>query len=715
MNKKYLKKILFLFISLVFVISGIKFFLELNKKRKQKKLNIREHQSIKISQFKNRRIRQNHHSWQNFLRENKTAAVILCLAVMSIFGSKFFEKYYYFFRASLLPVEFTGTINPVEKVPNWAALSDAERNMHYSQIPQSKLIKIPDYDLTAFQKGMQWNGSNDNDRNSYITYSVPYLGNYTLDGTENSGSHPGIDIKLPIGTPIRSIANGFVDKKVSESQDNTGAGNHLVIKHPGMPNPDPNDSRNTITVYSVYEHLSKFADNISVGMKVDKGQVIAFSGNSGRVTTPHLHFQIDHEDAPFHPYWPFSWKEAQNAGYDFYTGIKNGLGQNNAKKYTIHPVNLIAKHQNYMPGNLVASTDDKIIANLNTSVPDIEPEINESEEKIEDKQDEQKNDTKEDAPKQEVDKKEEEKKENKIVEKKPVKSTPEPKTIVKTTPKINTTSKKEETFVGSSDKPEFEKVEGFIPGEELIIKIYAEQVASSGIELGTTLKHYAEITPSKLMPDDFNYNVAKVGVKTTSDRIFKLVAKGDFGEVKSNSLRPMIFLDVNMNNKFYDAIKYLKENQIVNGYPDGTYRPAGTLNRAESVKIMCIANQIPVEFYPTDFDDVSEDEWFADYVGTAVENGIVEGYDDGTFRPGNTITRAEFLKVAILTANFDPGFPDHDPYDDVNKDEWFSPYVSFAKEHNLITAKRGGYMTPHAPITRGEAAEVIFKLSQIGR
>ena len=254
----------------------------------------------------------------------------------------------------------------------------------------------------------------------------------------------------------------------------------------------------------------------------------------------------------------------------------------------------------------------------------------------------------------------------------------------------------------------------FIPGEEKIVKVHANLVATAGIEISSTLRHLADIEPRKLHANDFNDGVAEVRIKTDSENTFKLVASGDFGEVRSKSLRAQIFSDVPVSHSSADAIKYLKEEGIVQGYPDGKFKPDETLNRAEAVKILLTGNNINVQNGSTDFSDVKTTDWFSNYIATAVNKGIVKGYGDGQFKPGNKISRAEFLKVAILTAEFEVNENlATSPYRDVQGNAWFAPYFAFAKTYTLIGTKRGGYMVPSQPITRAEAAEVMFKLSEI--
>jgi hypothetical protein len=620
--------------------------------------------SILKSKFLNQKIRKGNHSWKRFFRENKMAYGLLAITIVSGFFGNFFEQYSYFFRTSLInmrPVEFTGTVSPIEKVPNWSTLSDAEFRMTFDELPKSKLIDIPPYDLEMMRKGKVWKKDNGDERNVYITYPVPNLGNYKLDGTENSGSHPGIDIKIPVGTPVRAIANGVVTKVESLQ---TGYGKHIVIAHVGFP--DPKNTNKTTNLFSAYAHLSEL--NVKVGEEVKKGQVIAKSGQSGMVTAPHLHFQIDNAEAPYHPYWPFSWNDVKNAGLSsYFDAVKTGLGKSSALKYTEHPMNFVAKFkdESNIPSNLVASVDDHIVIDSSVTA-------------------------------------------SATVE------TPMKSSAPTTTTTVNTNERNR--VVKTQNDLEFVHNRIFVPGESKTVqlKLCDTCVATARIEIGSTLRGYIEIEPKSLEADDFKNGVADIVVTTNSDQIFKLTASGNFGKLKSESLRAQVFKDVDANNKYAEAIEYLYNKDVIKGYADGTFKPDGNLNRAEAVKIILIGNEIEINTTKTSkFPDVAKTEWFASFVNTAVSRGIVSGYSDGNFRPGNTISRAEFLKVAVLTAGFNPITPTSDPYPDVKKSDWFAPFFDLAKKQDLLSAKKGGYMAPSQNITREEAADIIYKLSKL--
>lgn len=571
-------------------------------------------------------------------------------------------------------IVFEGAEFPVKKVPNWVALSDAERKMRYDQLPSHKIVDIPEYNPIDFQVGKTWKPNNERQRNAYITYPVPNLGNYRLDGREGAGSHPGIDIKVPIGTPIHAFANGIVTKVEYQK---TGFGKFILIAHPKFP--DPKDTRKKIMIYSVYAHLSE--QLVREGDTVKKGQIIAKSGNTGMTTAPHLHFQIEHEDAPFHPYWPFTWKDLQAAGISSYFGAVNqGFNRSKAARYTLHPIHLKSSSNQYF-----ASLKEK-----KTITASKEVEIKKEEVSQKEKITSSSKENTQSKPTLVADASSQEKKtlsETKIIPKRL--SSPVSKNIEIITDRI------------------------FIPGEEKILRIKASDeilLASSEIDLSSTLRDYLEITPRKLSSEDFDENgIAEVRFSTDQPRIFKIVAKTDFGEVKSQSLLPQIFTDVPRNHQEVKAITYLKEQGIVRGYGDGTFGPDNNLTRAEAVKILMEANAMSGS-KSTSFSDISANDWFAPYVSAAFENGILKGYPDGTFRPGKKISRAEFLKVALVSAGIQPKQGLSDPYPDVSADDWFYAYFQFSKEQRLMLPKKGGFIAPHQPITRSEAARIIWML-----
>lgn len=112
------------------------------------------------------------------------------------------------------------------------------------------------------------------------------------------------------------------------------------------------------------------------------------------------------------------------------------------------------------------------------------------------------------------------------------------------------------------------------------------------------------------------------------------------------------FPDVTASTAYIEAVDGLKQLGIVDGYPDGTFGPARNINRAEFAKIVVnakfkdeLATYTPSNCFP----DVKASDWFAKYVCFAKDQGIIGGYPDGTFKPANNINSMEAIKIEFET------------------------------------------------------------------
>jgi V8-like Glu-specific endopeptidase len=171
-----------------------------------------------------------------------------------------------------------------------------------------------------------------------------------------------------------------------------------------------------------------------------------------------------------------------------------------------------------------------------------------------------------------------------------------------------------------------------------------------------------------------------------------------------------IFTDVDFNSKNAEAINFLKNSGVISGYPDGSFKPLNSLNRAELLKILVegMGYSPDENIYKNCFPDVKAD-WYAKYVCFAKEQGWVSGYPDSTFKPGNFVNKAEALKMLLETFEIQTSIPKINPYSDVPKEEWYSKYVHTASNIGLLE-ETGTHYWPGADITRGQISENIYRL-----
>ncbi len=177
------------------------------------------------------------------------------------------------------------------------------------------------------------------------------------------------------------------------------------------------------------------------------------------------------------------------------------------------------------------------------------------------------------------------------------------------------------------------------------------------------------------------------------------------------------FPDVPSSNPYRQQIENLAAKDVITGNPDGTFRPGNPVNRAALLKMLYIATgKKPDGALGGCFKaDVVPDAWYAPYVCDAVFRGYVQGYGDGTFRPGYPVTRAEALKLVVAVFGFDKVHFQSTQYTDVAVGDWFADYVATAVSLGIlpIGTQMGLQLLPHEPLTRAEAAAYIWNALQV--
>ena len=146
------------------------------------------------------------------------------------------------------------------------------------------------------------------------------------------------------------------------------------------------------------------------------------------------------------------------------------------------------------------------------------------------------------------------------------------------------------------------------------------------------------------------------------------------------------------------------------GYEDGTVKPGAGITRAEVATIFfrLLTDGARERFWceTNAYSDVAAGSWYNIAVSTLSNMGILGGYEDGTFRPNASITRAEFAKIAV--SFFDWGSVHAvNGFSDVRDSAWYANYVAVAAELGLIEGYGGSVFRPEATITRAEACTII--------
>ena len=160
-----------------------------------------------------------------------------------------------------------------------------------------------------------------------------------------------------------------------------------------------------------------------------------------------------------------------------------------------------------------------------------------------------------------------------------------------------------------------------------------------------------------------------------------------------------------------DDLNTVDHFSYVVGYEDGTVMPQKQITRAEVATIFyrLLKDDVREDYDTTrnNFSDVTSDSWYNQTVSTLASMGILKGYEDGTFRPNASITRAEF--AAIATRFFEETGATYEPgtFTDVTGDEWFAGAIMDAVNLGLIGGYEDGTVRPNNNITRAEACAIV--------
>lgn len=173
------------------------------------------------------------------------------------------------------------------------------------------------------------------------------------------------------------------------------------------------------------------------------------------------------------------------------------------------------------------------------------------------------------------------------------------------------------------------------------------------------------------------------------------------------------FTDVSVNSPYYEGIEYLRTQNVLKGYLDGTFKPLTRINRAEFVmfvvnplildtnnmsdcKRASLAEGATTVFFP----DVAYDAWYSTQVCYAKTKHLIDGYPDGTYRPAENINFAEAAKIISNVFSLQVEAGDTGEF-------WYRPYVQRLSDLHAIptSIKRFDQI-----MTRGEMAEIVFRL-----
>jgi hypothetical protein len=177
---------------------------------------------------------------------------------------------------------------------------------------------------------------------------------------------------------------------------------------------------------------------------------------------------------------------------------------------------------------------------------------------------------------------------------------------------------------------------------------------------------------------------------------------------------PITFSDVHPADYFYVPVLYLACHGVITGYADGTFRPFNTTTRGQMCKIITLAEGWTLTCPPNPtFTDVHTDNPFYCHIETAYAHGVITGYSDGTFRWGNNVTRAQTCKIVVLAEGWTEVCPPNPTFRDVPTDNPFYCFIETAVSHQIITGYTCGTncleFRPYNDVVRGQLSKIVYQ------
>ena len=163
----------------------------------------------------------------------------------------------------------------------------------------------------------------------------------------------------------------------------------------------------------------------------------------------------------------------------------------------------------------------------------------------------------------------------------------------------------------------------------------------------------------------------------------------------------------NVSDKIKDILETENHISYIKGYPDATVKPNNNITRAEVATIFwrLIISSDKNNVVSSTFSDVNEDEWYAQAVNYLASLKIITGYEDGTFKPNQGITRAEFVAIASRFDDLELGVSN--PFVDVHGSHWAYAYILSAHEKGWVSGYEGAVFLPDNKVTRAEVVKIV--------
>lgn len=233
--------------------------------------------------------------------------------------------------------------------------------------------------------------------------------------------------------------------------------------------------------------------------------------------------------------------------------------------------------------------------------------------------------------------------------------------------------------------------------------------ASKGTTVTITVKPNDGYELSKLTVTDQSGNRLSLNDQGNDKYTFTMPSgKVNVDAAFSKIETTMNFWDVKQGDYYYDAVKWALEKRITEGTGANFFSPNASCTRAQMVTFLWRAAGSPApKSTANPFTDVSASDYYYNAVLWAVENGITTGASADRFAPGATVSRAQTVTF-LYRANGSPA-ANGASFSDVAADEYYANAVAWAVQNGITTGTGNGKFSPNADCTRGQIVTLLYR------
>ncbi|MEK5214634.1 S-layer homology domain-containing protein [Psychrobacillus sp. FSL H8-0487] len=203
--------------------------------------------------------------------------------------------------------------------------------------------------------------------------------------------------------------------------------------------------------------------------------------------------------------------------------------------------------------------------------------------------------------------------------------------------------------------------------------------------------------------------------KKAYQKLFKValatsVAAGAIVTVAPFNTEAAGFSDLKTTHAHYTSVMDLSDRGVIKGFTDGTFKPEASVTRGQAAKIIALTLGLDTKnVINPGFKDIKADNEYYGPIAALVAEGIVSGKENGTYAPGEKLTRSQMAKIITLAFGFKEGKLTDTKFKDVKATDWYNGYLQTLLDNEITTGTTATTFSPYDNVKRGQMASFVVR------